>query len=110
MYAIASLLDRESGQAVHHLWERFEASCGLTGIKFSPLAHFTWQGADTYQIGPVEAALAGLAGEIKPFRARATSLGVFTGSMPIVYLGLVKDAALLYLHHRLWERLRPYAI
>ncbi len=110
MYAIASLLDTVSGQAVQNLWEKFEENCGLTGVKFSPLPHFSWQGSDLYQVEPVEAVLGDLAAEIRPFRARAASLGVFPGNMPVVYLALVKNETLLHIHQMLWDRLRPYAI
>ncbi len=110
MFTIASLLDPVSGQAVQDLWERFEENCDLAGVKFSPLPHFSWQGAETYQFESVEAVLQDLAKETQPFHAHASSLGVFTGRMPVVYLGLVKNETLLKIHQTLWDRLRPYAI
>jgi 2'-5' RNA ligase len=110
MYSIASLLDARSGQAVQSLWEHFEENCGLTGIKFSALPHFSWMGADMFQVEPVEAILHDLSAEIQPFPARASSLGVFPGRMPVVYLGLVKNENLMRIHQTLWERIRPYAI
>ncbi len=109
MFAIASLLDRESDQAVRSIWERFEVRCGLTGVKMAPLPHFSWQGAEKYEIEPVEYSLGELAKEIEPFTVRTTGLGLFTGPQPVVYIALVKDETLLKIHQMIWERITQYA-
>lgn len=110
MFAIASLLDPISELAIRDLWDRLETRCGLVGIKIAPLPHFSWQGADEYQIEKLEQILAETAGEMVPFVARTAGLGVFTGSQPVVYVPLVKDETLLRIHKILWERLEPYSV
>jgi 2'-5' RNA ligase len=110
MYAIASLLDLRSEQIVKELWERFEENCGLVGVKVAPLPHFSWQGADSYQMEPVEETLAEISAQLMPFHVRTAGLGIFTGPLPVVYIPLVKDEQLLNIHKMLWERLRPYAV
>lgn len=109
MYAVASLLDPVSDQLVRDLWNRFEFNCGLTGIKISPLPHFSWMAAEGYQLGPVERILEEEARRLPPFIVRAVGLGMFTGVRPVVYISLVKDETLLRMNMLLWERLRPYA-
>lgn len=110
MYAIASLLNPEPAQRVETLWARFETRCGLIGIKTAPLAHFTWVAAEAYEAEPVQRVLTELASQVQPFRVHTAGLGVFTGSLPVVYISLVKDEKLLALHKLLWERTLPYAI
>ena len=110
MYAIASLLDPLSDQTVRSLWAFFERSCGLTGVRTTPLPHFSWQGADAYVIDPVEDTLAHIAEQCAPFVVRTAGLGIFTGKMPVVYIPLVKDEHLLNMHKMVWEAVRPYAI
>jgi 2'-5' RNA ligase len=108
MYAIASLLDPISDKIVRDLWNRFEFNCGLTGIKITPLPHFSWMGAEEYQLGLVEGILEEEARRLNPFTVRAVGLGMFTGVRPVVYISLVKNEIMLRTNTLLWERLRPY--
>jgi hypothetical protein len=109
MYAIASLLDPNANLLVRRLWERFEVSCGLTGIRLTPLPHFSWQGAHEYQLEHIETILSSTARQMSPFVVRTAGLGIFTGRQPVVYLALVKDEQLFNIHKMLWEKIWPYA-
>lgn len=109
MFTIASLLDLSSDQAVRGLWERFEAACGLMGVRSAPLPHFSWSAAEAYQIEAVEMALQDLTAQVQPFSVRTAGLGIFTGPRPVVYISLVKNEALLKLHALLWQRTFPFS-
>jgi 2'-5' RNA ligase len=109
MYAIASMLDPNADVLVRRLWTRFESHCGLTGIRLTPLPHFSWQGAQEYQLEHVETILNRAAVQISPFVVRTAGLGIFTGRQPVVYIALVKDERLLNIHKMLWEQIWPYA-
>jgi 2'-5' RNA ligase len=109
MYAIASLLDPISDMQVRALWERFELSCGMTGIRVTPVPHLSWLSAEEYQLEPVEMILHQMAEEMSPFILRTAGLGIFTGRQPVVYIVLVKDERLLKMHKHLWELTLPYA-
>jgi 2'-5' RNA ligase len=110
MYSIASLLDPSSDQAVRSIWARFENECGLTGIKVTPLPHFSWQSADAYQVEPVADVLAEIAEATQPFSVHVSGLGIFTGAQPIIYLPIVKSPSFVKIHQILWDRLRPFAV
>jgi 2'-5' RNA ligase len=110
MYAIASLLDPATEKDIRVFWRRFELQCGLTGIKRTATPHFTWLGADFFHFAPVEALLQETAGSMSPLMVRATGLCIFTGPLPVITISLVKDAALLEIHTRLWENVRPYSV
>lgn len=109
MYSIASLLDPAADQTVRALWERFEEHCGLTGIKITPMPHFSWMGAEAYQLNAVENLLAEKAAKMQPFSVQAAGLGMFTGARPVIYIAVVKNKTLLMAHSELWEALKPYA-
>lgn len=109
MYSIASLLDPSADEIVRALWERFEEHCGLTGIKITPLPHFSWLGAEAYHLDAVEPLLTEQAAKMKPFTVQTAGLGMFTGPRPVVYIALVKNETLLDVHKALWESLRPHA-
>jgi 2'-5' RNA ligase len=110
MYAIASLLDPNTEQEVRTLWQTFEDKCGLTGIKNLPLPHFTWMAADSCHFPTIEALLDETAKEMPSFQVRAAGIGVFTGTLPVVYINLVKDPFLLDWHRSLWQKARPFLI
>ncbi len=108
MIAIASLLDIHANRQVEEIWDWLEANCGLSEIKLTPLPHFSWQTAETYDIEPLEAALQGLTSRITPFTVRTAGIGVFTGEIPVFYLSLVKTSQLLSLHQMIWEHVSPF--
>ncbi len=110
MYSIASLLDPASAESVRALWARLEASCGLTGIQETPLPHFSWMSADSFLFAPLEHDLHTLAMDVQPFSVRTSGLGIFTGSFPVIYLPVIKNAALIEAHERIWRCARPYAV
>lgn len=110
MYAIASLPDPITEQAIRRLWDRFEQNCGITRATISPLPHFTWMGAEDYALEPLEDVLAEIARQIKPFSVLTSGLGIFTGLLPIVYVALVKDALLLDIQQLIWEKALQYSV
>ncbi len=105
MYAVATLLDTNSDSQIRSFWQLLETDCGLAGIKTTPLPHFSWQGAEDYPEKEVEKILEEVAGQHSPFTVRTAGLGLFTGSVPVLYLALVKTGKLLKLHDLLWERI-----
>ncbi len=109
MIAIASLLDIHANRHVEEIWDWLEANCGLSEIKLTPLPHFSWQTAESYDLDPLEAALQNLTLQITPFTVRTAGIGIFTGEIPVFYLALVKTAKLLTLHQMIWERISPFS-
>lgn len=109
MIAIASLLDMHANQQIEGIWDWLEENCGLSEIKLTPLPHFSWQTAEVYDIGLLEAALQELAASLSPFSVRTAGIGIFTGEIPVLYLALVKNKQLLALHEMIWKRILPYS-
>jgi 2'-5' RNA ligase len=109
MFAIATLLDPNADTQTREFWQLLEKDCGLAGINTTPLPHFSWQGADDYQVDEVEQVLRQTTGQLAPFKARTAGLGLFTGLVPVLYLALVKTETLMDVHRLLWEGIGPLA-
>jgi 2'-5' RNA ligase len=108
MNAVVSLLDAEHTVRVGALWEELERDFGVRDARERvSWPHFTYQGAETYDVERVEAALRQIAGETPPFFVHAEGLGIFVGPQPVLYLPVVRKEALNHLHMRLWEELAP---
>ena len=73
------------------------------------MPHFSYHLADEYELERLEPVLAVIAATTQPFSVHTTGLGVFTGSSPVIYLPLVKDAALADFHQRVWDAAQPAA-
>jgi len=91
------------------LWSLLENHCGLSGIKFTPIPHFSYQGAEAYALEPVKATLHQIAADTAPFEVQICGLGIFTGDIPVLYLPIVKTQVLLSLHQRIWTAVLQFA-
>lgn len=103
MHAIATLFDEVHNRRVRGLWDSLAGRCGLDGMQQTPIPHFSWSVAAGYAFDPLELHLAELARELAPFWIRTTSVGIFSGPSPVIYIGLVKDRELMGTHDRLWR-------
>jgi 2'-5' RNA ligase len=103
MNGIVSLLDSPAYTQVVAIWQDLETECGLTGIKITPLAHFSWQVAENFDLEKTGEILERLARKTRPFPASASGLGIFSGPIPVLYIPVVKDENLLRFHTALWE-------
>jgi 2'-5' RNA ligase len=110
MHGIVSLLDSTHYQKVEDIWSRLEEHCSLTGVRVTPIPHFSWQISENYNFDALKSVLEQLASELTPFTVQTTGLGVFTGKSDIVlYIPLVKDEGLLKLHQQIWKRTTPFS-
>ncbi len=106
MHALISTLDDLAHERVSRLWEDLAESCDLRGILGIPLPHFSWHGADAYQLQRLEPLLAGWSQQVEPFQVRTNGLGIFTGDKPIIYLRLVATNLLENYHHQIWRHIQ----
>lgn len=109
MHGIVSLLDDEAYTAVEALWAELARDHGLGGVRRPPFPHFSYQIAPAYELSRLEAALAAFARNQQPFTVRASGLGIFTGPEPVLYVPVVRTAALSAFHAALWEATAPCA-
>jgi 2'-5' RNA ligase len=103
MHAVVSLLDKIHSARVETIWKELEVKCGLTGIKATPIPHFSWHVARDYDFSRLQPVLEKLSSSAKPFTVRATGLGLFTRESPVLYIPLVRDPLLSEFHRVIWK-------
>lgn len=105
MHGIVSLLDEHHNQIVEQLWVDLASRFDVRGNFDNNIAHFSYHVADGYDFARLEQFLTEKAQHTKPFNIKATGLGIFSGSNPIIYVPLVRTASLTHLHQALWHAL-----
>jgi 2'-5' RNA ligase len=91
---------------VQSLWDELEVGCGLTGIKITPIPHFSWQIAEDYNFPELQHALTELGASLPPCVVHTTGLGVFSGSRPVLYIPVVRDQMMTMMHARIWQAVK----
>jgi 2'-5' RNA ligase len=103
MFAIATILDPTADQQTKFLWDWLELNCGLSGIRVTPLPHFTWLSAPEYDFSRMEDYLRAYARRATPFKVKGSGLGLFSGEEPVLYIPLAKNDSIIGIHRNLWK-------
>jgi 2'-5' RNA ligase len=108
MHAVVSLLDEDHSRMVEDIWAGLEEALGVRGVYLTPYPHFTYHGADQYDLEQLDRALREFAQRTPPFDAITTGLGIFTeGINPVVYVTVARSPTLSAINARLWSLLEP---
>jgi len=108
MNGIVSLLPQPQYGMVEALWAEIDRACGSRGVYVTPYPHFSYQIAPQYALDRLDEALRSFAVSHAPFRVRTAGLGIFTGARPVLYVPLVRDAALSAFQRALWDATAPH--
>jgi 2'-5' RNA ligase len=103
MHGIITLLDPPHYSQVENIWQDLEQHCGLSGVRVTPLPHFSWQIADEYDLQSLRPVLKEICEAASPFTVLTTGLGVFSGGVPVIYIPVVKNTRLILLHDLIWS-------
>ena len=110
MPGLVSILDKTHFALVEELWQQLRINCGLQGIYVSPIPHFSWQVAESYQWDALEIALQEITSNVKTFKIQTNGLALFTANNPVVYIPVVRTKELSEFHEIIWEKLAPISI
>jgi 2'-5' RNA ligase len=102
--ALVALLDEQYTTRVKDIWSLLFVECGLNAVNIAPYPHFSFHGAERYDLQEMDARLTELTRTIPPFTIRTTGLGMFTGKNPVVFMPIRLDKTLLDIHQTLWVR------
>jgi 2'-5' RNA ligase len=105
MEGVVSLLDQAHQDKINHLHGQIEQALGVRGLCQTPIPHFSYHVADSYDPEMLAAVLLSFAASNAGFRVRTSGLGVFTGRHTVVYLPIVRSPILTAMHHVLWRQL-----
>jgi 2'-5' RNA ligase len=109
LHGVVSLLDRPQYAQVERLWAELAEGFGVRGVYITPYPHFSYHVAAAYDLSRLDPILQALAGETALFRVRTAGLGVFPGTQPVLYLPVVRTAALSRVHAAVWQAVTPVA-
>lgn len=108
--AIVTVLQPPHAQQVAELWRAFARSCQTQFVLTQkPVPHFTWQTAESYDEAALDSVLYKIARQSEPFSVKTSGIGLFTGSMIVVYIAIVKSDSLIRLQERIWEQAQPFS-
>lgn len=103
---VVSLLDLPHEAEVLALWDELERMFGVHAVRDRvPYPHFSYHVAMRYDSERLDAALRRIAAQTAPFTVYAEGLALFTGAAPVLYVPVVRDAALSGFHATLWNEL-----
>ncbi|MBN2148016.1 MAG: 2'-5' RNA ligase family protein [Anaerolineales bacterium] len=105
LHAVVTVLGEPYYSEVKKIWQDLEQACGVKGVWVSAVPHFSWIGMTGFDEGCLDEGLRELAAEAQPFMVQTSSLGIFSGEKPVVYISLAKDETLMRFHDRVWQRL-----
>lgn len=110
MDGIVSLLDTAHAHLVRGLCAELAAALALRPDHLPPFPHFSYHIAPRYHMPGVPAALAALAQAQPPLTITTAGLALFPGPAPVIFLPIVRTAALSAFHQRIWDTLQPLAV
>ncbi len=101
--AVVSILDDEHYEIVEALWKELDQDFGIRGVFLTPIPHFSYQVAESYDHEELAMTLQVFAKTQEPFIAYTSGLGLFTGPAPTLYIPVVRSLALTHFHENLWK-------
>jgi 2'-5' RNA ligase len=110
MFGVATALDGEHYKLVEDLWREFKERFGVHGIHITPIPHFSYHVADSYELDLLDDMMYAIVRDFKPFTVKTNGLGVFTGKTPVLYIPVVRNPSLAALHQRVWEAANPISV
>ncbi|MGH9903221.1 MAG: 2'-5' RNA ligase family protein, partial [Pyrinomonadaceae bacterium] len=106
---VVSLLDDEHYALVESIWDELERGFGVRGTYTTPFPHFSYQVAENYDVGEVEAVLQKISSRAAPFEIKTAGLGIFNLTHPVLYIPVVRSPELSALHELLWGEIARFA-
>ena len=108
MNALVSLLSHDHAEQIRSIWWELESRFAITTQYVKPFVHFSYHVvADEYDLRHLGPALDELSEQHASFRVPTTGTGVFTGSQPVVFVGVARTPELDEFHQQLWDTCTP---
>lgn len=108
MQGVVSILDAQASVKTEQLWAELDRAFGL---KYACVAypHFTYHLAERYDERHVIPALREIARHAEPLQISTSGLAIFTGKRPVLYIPIVRHAALTRFHAQVARVVSSYA-
>lgn len=109
MQGIVTIIPQPFYQQIEKTWEDIESLFDLVGFVVSPIPHFSWHIAESYNREKLDHSISKTIIEIPPFKIRTIGLGLFPGTQSIVYIPIIKDCLLSEFHKHIWQAVEPFS-
>lgn len=103
LQAIASILEDEHRRWIEEIQHELNSRFGVRTKFAGQYPHFSYQVSRGYNVDRIQELLADYAAQTEPFVVETSGLAVFTGKRPVLYLLVVRDPGLSWLHRMLWR-------
>ncbi len=103
MYGIVTLVEGALGESIKGLWEGLASRYGADAVAGFNMPHFSYHIADDYDLERAKALLDRVASETPAFDLQMAGLGVIVHPQSLVFINLVRSAALSAVHAALWD-------
>jgi len=104
---IVTILDEQRVPQVYNILKELQHIFDLPQENLTLIPHLTWHISESLDVPSVLNVLAEWAKRKRRFTARAVGLGMFCGTLPIVYIPVIKDPSLRHFHQQLWKLIAP---
>lgn len=109
MHAIVALLPKPYEEQVFLLWDELESKFGLSGVRTTPIPHFTFHLSDSYAETKATKILKDLSEHQAPFDVQVNGVETFYSTQPTVFLKVTKNPDLIKTHQTIWKSLLPFS-
>ena len=106
MFGVVSLLEGLHLSLFREMWGTLQVDCGFNGDYIAPIPHISWHVAKSYDLYELKSVLVDISVRATPLTIRTEGLGIFTGDVPIIYINVLKDAALLEFQFKIWQSIK----
>ncbi|MCA9887640.1 MAG: 2'-5' RNA ligase family protein [Anaerolineae bacterium] len=107
---VVALFDTDITTRINDLWVLSERILGHHPEILAPFAHLTFHVAERYESPALATDLMQLAMKLEPITIQSSGLGIFTGPKPVLYISVVRTAALSAFHEEVWKIADKHAI
>jgi 2'-5' RNA ligase len=103
--AVVALLDAESTAKIEAIWREFQDTFGVHGVSRTPIVHFSFHVAESYDAIQTMPTVRAIARTMPPFKVRTAGLGIFTGTLPVVHVTVVRNERLGQIQGQIWQQM-----
>lgn len=101
IYALASLFSFPNELGEDTAWAKIERVFSLAQVAITPMPHFSWHVAETYDFNALDHKLNLFVRSLEPFNLHVAGTGIFNGEKPVIYLPVTKTQRVTAIHNEI---------
>lgn len=102
---VVALLDANSTAKIEAIWREFQDEFDVHGVSRTPIVHFSFHVAESYDALQTIPTVRAIARTMPSFKVRTAGLGIFTGTLPVIYIPVVRNERLGLIQGQIWRQM-----